>query len=98
MEISCDDGVVYLEGVLLSETEHEILLEVVEDTLGFDEVVDNLKIDRQAWESPDRTSGEEEESKTDSEVMQEGEDTEVDAHTSWETGEPMTPPDALKVE
>jgi len=95
LDISCEEGVVYLEGVLPSETEHQILLEVIEDTLGFEEVVDNLKIDRQAWERRERTLDEEQESKSDEEVLLEGEDTEVDLQTSLDTGEPMTPPDHL---
>jgi RNA polymerase-binding protein DksA len=95
LDISCEEGVVYLEGILPSETEHQILLEVIEDTLGFDEIVDNLNIDQQAWERRERRLEEEQDSTADAEVTLEEEDTEVDLHTSWETGEPMTPPDHL---
>jgi DnaK suppressor protein len=95
LDIACEDGVVYLDGVLPSETKHQILLEVIEDTLGFDDVVDNLNIDQQAWERRARGPDEEQDRRADAEVLPEDEETEVDLYTSWETGEPMTPPDRL---
>jgi DnaK suppressor protein len=94
LNIACEDGVVYLEGALPSEESREILLEIVEDVLDFNEKVDNITIDRQLWERPELTprpnSG-----KTDKEVAMDGEDEEVDPYTSMSTGEPMTPPDKM---
>ena len=91
LEISCEDGVVYLEGVLPSEARHQILLEILNDVLDFNEVVDDISIDRQLWERierrPDENSGDEP-----VEELAEEEEVEVDAQTSLETGEPMTPP------
>jgi DnaK suppressor protein len=97
LDISCEDGVVYLNGVLPSDAEHEILLEIINDTLDFDETVDNIKIDRQLWERIDRTP-ESEADKSEEEIMMEGEDEQVDAYTSLSDNEPMTPPDELKPE
>lgn len=54
LDITCEDGVVYLNGALPSDSKHEILLEIISDTLGFDDIVDTLKIDRQPWERPER--------------------------------------------
>jgi glutaredoxin-related protein len=91
LDMSCEDGVVYLEGVLPSETKHQILLEILNDVLDFNEVVDDISIDRQLWErierQPDDNSGDEP-----VEALAE-EEVEIDAQTSLETGEPMTPPD-----
>jgi len=94
LEISCEDGVVYLNGVLPSESSHEILLEIINDTLDFEETVDNIKIDRQPWERPERTPAPRPD-KTEEEIMMEGEDEQVDAYTSLSENEPMTPPDEL---
>ena len=94
LEISCDDGVVYLNGVLPGESSHEIVLEIISDTLDFDEIVDNIKIDRQPWERRERTPAPRPE-KTEKEIMLEGEDEQVDVYTSLSDNEPMTPPDEL---
>jgi hypothetical protein len=94
LNVACEDGVVYLEGALPSEESREILLEIVEDVLDFNEKVDNITIDRQLWERPERTPRPET-GKADKEVAMEGEDEEVDPFTSMSTGEPMTPPDKM---
>ena len=97
LEITCEDGVVYLEGVLPSEASRDMLLEIVEDVLDFKETVDNITIDRLPWERSGRTPRPKDE-KSEAEIMMEGEDEEVDIHTSLSTGEPMTPPDKLTPE
>ena len=97
LDISCEDGVVYLNGVLPSDSAHEILLEIINDTLDFNETVDNIQIDRQPWERRERTPAPAP-GKLDKDVMMEGEDEEVDAYTSLSDNEPMTPPDELRPE
>lgn len=94
LEIRCEAGVVNLDGLLPSERQRRILHETIEDVLGFDETVDNTTIDRQPWERQERNRPPERE-KTDKDIQMEGEDEEVDVHTSLETGEPMTPPDRI---
>ena len=94
LDIICEDGVVYLNGVLPSDSKHEILLEIINDTLDFNETVDNIKIDRQPWERRERTPPTIRE-KSEKEIMMEGEDEQVDVYTSLSEGEPMTPPDEL---
>jgi DnaK suppressor protein len=97
LNISCEEGVVYLDGVLPSRTQHEILLEIVNDVLDFNEIVENITIDRQPWERRDRTP-EEGFEKTDEEIAMDGEDKDIDVHESLSSGEPMTPPDDMKPE
>jgi DnaK suppressor protein len=55
MEISLSDGVLYLEGVIASVPEHQILMQTLTDVLGFSSIVDHLKIDEVLWERKDRT-------------------------------------------
>jgi hypothetical protein len=50
--------VIYLEGALPSEPEHQILLNVLTDVAGVREIVDHLEIQRLAWERSDRSKAE----------------------------------------
>jgi DnaK suppressor protein len=93
--ISCEDGVVYLEGVLPSHAKHQVLLEIVHDGLDIEEVVDSIRIDRQPWERRERRPDSGQPDAPDAEALAGEEDGDVDAYTSLETGEPMAPPDRL---
>jgi DnaK suppressor protein len=97
INITCEDGVVYLDGVLPSETKREILLEIVSDVLDHKEIEDHITIDRQPWERRERTP-EPGYEKTDEEIAMDGKDEDIDAHKSLTTGEPMMPPDELTPE
>ena len=83
--------------MLPSDLAHEILLEIINDTLDFNETVDNLKIDRQPWERRERTPASTP-ARTEKEIMMDGEDEQVDVYTSLSDNEPMTPPDELAPE
>jgi RNA polymerase-binding protein DksA len=48
-------GVVYLDGVVPSEAEHQMLLKLITDGEGFQEVVDRLQVKGILWERPDRS-------------------------------------------
>jgi DnaK suppressor protein len=95
LDISCEDGMVFLNGLLPSETKHQILLEIVEDILGFSDVEDNIEIDRVAWERRDRTEDQAEDQPSENEIAIEGKEKDVDTYTSMTTGEPMNAPDKL---
>jgi DnaK suppressor protein len=95
LDISSEGGVVYLNGLLPSETKHQILLEIVEDILGFSEVEDNIEIDRVAWERRDRSEDRAEEQPSEKEMAIDGQEKDVDTYTSMTTGEPMNAPDNL---
>jgi DnaK suppressor protein len=47
-------GVVYLDGALPSEVEHQILLKLLTDIAGVKEIVDRLQINEILWEREDR--------------------------------------------
>lgn len=59
LKITCRNGVVILSGALPSEGERSILLQLITDVLGFEEVVDLIKVSRVLWERADRYKGEE---------------------------------------
>ena len=54
LRISYRRGIVRLEGVLPSESEHAMLRRTVEDVLGFTEIVDRIRIDEAPWERAER--------------------------------------------
>jgi hypothetical protein len=95
LEMSSEDGVVYLEGVLPSDVQRQILLEIVSDDLEYEEIVDNILIDRQPWEREDRRPDRLLRSPSAEELAGEEEEAGVDAQSSLETGEPMSPSDEL---
>lgn len=55
LRLVCRHGVVYLEGALPSEAEHAILLALLTDVIGLQEVVDHLQIKEILWEREERT-------------------------------------------
>jgi DnaK suppressor protein len=59
LQIIARNGVVYLEGALPSEPEHAILLNILTDVAGVQEIVDHLEMERLAWEREDRWKEEE---------------------------------------
>jgi RNA polymerase-binding protein DksA len=89
------NGVLHLEGRLPSENKHEILLSIIDDTLDFDRYVDNIRIDPFAWQDRRRTPGRKKAERTDDEKLMEGEEANENTHESIQSGEPLTPPDAL---
>ncbi|OEU80121.1 MAG: hypothetical protein BA872_00740 [Desulfobacterales bacterium C00003060] len=56
LEISFRNAVVYLEGTVPSETEHQILLKILIDVLGFLSIVDHLVTNESILEREDRVS------------------------------------------
>lgn len=54
LEVTCRNGVVLLSGALPSERERSILLQLVTDVLGFQDVVDHMEVEELAWQRDDR--------------------------------------------
>ena len=55
LHVACRKGVVYLSGVLPSETEHQVLLKTLTDVMGLQEIVDHLEIAELLWQTEKRT-------------------------------------------
>jgi RNA polymerase-binding transcription factor DksA len=94
LTISCRRGMVYLEGLLPDEGEHQILLQMLTDVMGLTSVVDLLGTDEVAWEREDRTPRRRRPLPADAEVSGIGSrDYTEDVLESIEDGIPYTPPE-----
>jgi DnaK suppressor protein len=58
LQIMVRKGVVYLEGAIPSEAEHEVLLNILTDVAGVQELSDHLDVQPLAWEREDRSKAE----------------------------------------
>ena len=54
LRVVCRRGVVYLDGSLPSEAEHQIVLHTITDLMGLTEIVDRIQIKEILWEREDR--------------------------------------------
>ena len=91
LEISCRNGMVYLEGSLPSETEHQILLQILSDVMGLPSIVDLLGTDEVAWEREDRAPGKSIAAPLEEELAYAADSSE-DVFESMEEGVPYSPP------
>jgi RNA polymerase-binding protein DksA len=55
LAITARDGVVYLDGVLPSEKQHQVLMDLLQDVGGLGDIVDRLEIQPLAWQRGDRS-------------------------------------------
>lgn len=85
LEITCKNGVIMLDGYLPGRKEHSILLGIIHDILDFNEIIDNIRFDRQLWERRDRPPGLPSNRLSGSDKFQ----------ASFETNEPTSPPDVM---
>lgn len=54
LSLTCRRGIVFLEGALPSRVQHSILLQIITDVLGFQEVIDRIAFEPLAWQREDR--------------------------------------------
>ncbi|MCK9226844.1 MAG: TraR/DksA family transcriptional regulator [Syntrophorhabdaceae bacterium] len=57
LTIECSRGIIHVDGFLPSEAQHQILLEILLDSIGIASLTDHISIDPLLWETDDRTSG-----------------------------------------
>jgi hypothetical protein len=55
LRLVCRHGIVHREGAVPSEAEHQILLKLVTDVAGCEEVVDHVQVNELLWERADRS-------------------------------------------
>ena len=55
LRLVCRHGVVHLDGRVPSEPEHQILLKLMTDVAGFEEVVDRVQVEEILWQREDRS-------------------------------------------
>jgi DnaK suppressor protein len=89
LQIFCRSGIVHLSGMLPSEAEHQILLQIVTDVLGLNQIVDRIQVDELVWERESRTKNPQ------PEVLLPGQETPAteDIIESNEEGKEFTAPD-----
>jgi len=58
LRVVCRRGVVYVDGTLPSEAEHRILLHLLTDVIGLEEVVDHVRVNELLWERDERSKEE----------------------------------------
>lgn len=76
IEISCKDGVVYLDGYISGEFERQILMDILENNMGLEKIEDHLVSEPLFWEREDRSPGKYQPEKEDEEILFQGEDEE----------------------
>lgn len=57
LEVFFKKGVVRLEGVVPSEAEHQILIQILTDVMGFECIIDHLQVTELIWERDERAPG-----------------------------------------
>ncbi|SDB52099.1 transcriptional regulator, TraR/DksA family [Desulfonatronum thiosulfatophilum] len=91
LRVHCEGERIELHGALPSQESSDLLHEIIEDTFGVHDIVDNLRIDPEAWERPDRTPGVDIPQRSDEETVIEGEPGESNYFVSIKDGEPVDP-------
>jgi DnaK suppressor protein len=92
--VACRKGMIYLQGALPSEVEHQILLQILTDVMGFVSVIDLLQISELPWEREDRAPGKTPTRLSREELAAYGvEESTEDVFESQEEGSPYTSPD-----
>jgi DnaK suppressor protein len=94
LEISCRKGMIYLEGVIPGESEHQILLQILTDVMGFISVVDLLQVSELSWEREERAPGRDIAALSREEIkIYDVDESTEDVFESQERGIPYTTPD-----
>lgn len=91
LRVHCEGEKVELHGALPSQESSDLLHEIIEDTFGVHDILDNLRIDPEAWERKDRTPGTDLPGRSDEETVIEGEPGQSDYYTSLKDGLPVDP-------
>lgn len=95
LSLRVENGQVLLGGVLPSDRQHALLLSLLEDDLGLQVVVDEVRVDRTAFERRDRAPGRAERPPRPEEVMIEGEVEPEDPYRSVREGAETSPADRI---
>jgi RNA polymerase-binding protein DksA len=93
LKISCEGGLLRLTGSLPDPSQHQLVLEIIHEDMGIDQVIDQIDISEGRWE--ERTDDNQDEA-TDVETKETafyGEDGETDPHAARSENRPLVPPD-----
>ena len=95
LEITCRYGVVVLEGKMETGFSHQLLLEILEDDLGFASVEDHIRVGDSMEDRSEETLDEKDE-REEEELMQ-GEQVDEDVFESQESGTSVSPPEKIRL-
>jgi RNA polymerase-binding transcription factor DksA len=94
LRINCNNGTIHLAGSVPTEREHQQVLEIIEEHMGFEDVIDRIDIselNRRLYPEKQEAMRDEYEHET---ALQ-GEPPEDDPYAALDKNEPMLPPDEL---
>jgi len=89
LRVSSRDGVVYLDGTVPSERQHQMLTELLQDVAGIGDVIDHLEIQRTPWEKGDRSKPQ---SAAEHPAREDDEETEDVTQARGDASSPYSPP------
>ncbi|MCJ8499024.1 TraR/DksA family transcriptional regulator [Desulfatitalea alkaliphila] len=96
LEVFCNGGTILLAGSLPTEREHQIVLETIQEDLGFEDVIDRINIEEL---DKQRYGAEETDQETfEKETAMQGEPSRDDPYGSLEDDEPTVPPERMVTE
>lgn len=92
-----EDGVLVLEGAVASESDRQLLLQILHDTLGFTDLRDRLRVEPLLFERGNgRPTAPENVPRTEEQELLEGESADNDIQQAREEGGSITPPDRFR--
>lgn len=97
VDVSFDDGVPRISGMVPGFQAKETIRHVLQDTLGFRDYLDDTRVERPVV-PPNKAGRNISQGKTGSEELLQGEDVNTDPHESLSEGEPLSPPDRMRRE
>jgi RNA polymerase-binding transcription factor DksA len=98
LQVECRDGTIHLTGALPDEKSHEILISILSDDLGMEQIEDSTRLDPAPWTDEDEEEADEVVEKTEDEVILQGKDEEEEAYAAYENSESVIPADTLTPE
>lgn len=98
LKVSCDDGTVHISGVLPNLSQHQAVMEIIQEDFGIDEVIDQIEITESGWTEQIEADEDEEVDAEEKETAFNGEKGQDDPHSSLSDNEPMVPPDRFTAE
>jgi len=97
LAVTYTDGTVHLSGSLPSQDQHQMVIEIIHEEIGIEEVIDRIDIDELVYEEQEDTD-EENMAPEDKKSALAGEDGPVDMHEVSNENQPLDPPDRFVTE
>jgi DnaK suppressor protein len=93
LKITCNDGLVQLTGIVPDSSQHQLVLEIIQEDMGIDHVVDQIEISEGKWVEHIDVGQDEEVDPEEKHTAFDGESGEVDPDAARAENRPLVPPD-----